>query len=91
MVIRYNGARSSPFEKHYAQKRITRARKKRHKEGGVVAKTRLEQGQKDETKEQTGPARASLPEPLLEEPPYEFLPMRRLPSIPLPWLDEEDE
>jgi lipopolysaccharide export system protein LptA len=60
-------------------------------EGGVVAKTRLEQGKKDETEEQTGPARASLPEPLLEEPPYEFLPMRRLPSIPLPWLDEEDE
>ncbi|MFA5505741.1 MAG: LptA/OstA family protein [Vulcanimicrobiota bacterium] len=58
-------------------------------EGGVVAKTSLEQGQ-EEGEAQTAPARAALPEPMLEEPSYQFLPMRRLPSVPLPWLDKEE-
>lgn len=61
-------------------------------EGGVVAKTRLEQNEEKEDGEvQSGPARASLPEPLLIEPSYEFLPMRQLPSVPLPWLDKDEE
>ena len=57
-------------------------------EGRVVAKTRLEQ-KKEETEGETtaGPARASLPEPVLSEPAYELIPMRRLPTVPLPWLD----
>lgn len=59
-------------------------------EGGVVAKTRLNQNEKEETETGSGPARASLPEPLLIEPPYELLPLRRLPSVPLPWLDEDE-
>ena len=58
--------------------------------GGVVAKTRLNQNEKEETETGSGPARASLPEPLLIEPPYELLPLRRLPSVPLPWLDEDE-
>jgi lipopolysaccharide export system protein LptA len=60
-------------------------------EGGVVAKTRLEQNEKEDSETESGPARASLPEPLLVEPPFEFIPMRRLPSVPLPWLDKSDE
>ena len=60
-------------------------------EGRVVAKTRLKQNQEstDSDAKGEGPVKATLPEPLLVEPPYEFIPMRRLPSVPLPWLDEE--
>jgi len=59
-------------------------------EGRVVAKTRL--APKDEAPAsgaEESAAKASLPQPLLIEPAFEFLPMRRLPSVPLPWLDEE--
>ena len=59
-------------------------------EGRVVAKTRLEQDKEDEESGTAAPAKATLPQPLLIEPVYEFLPMRRLPSVPLPWLDEKD-
>lgn len=55
-------------------------------EGRVVAKTRLE-SQGDGEEEVSVPVRATLPEPILIEPTYELLPMRRLPSVPLPWLD----
>lgn len=59
-------------------------------EGRVVAKTRLEQADKDSgDTQEAAPAKAGMPEPLLAEPKYELLPMRRLPSIPLPWLDKE--
>jgi lipopolysaccharide export system protein LptA len=58
-------------------------------EGGVVAKTRLDQNEEETSETASGPARASMPEPLLVEPPFEFLPMRRLPSVPLPWLDQD--
>lgn len=57
-------------------------------EGRVVAKTRLEQGSEQPTEGDAQPAKAELPQPLLIEPDYELLPMRRLPSVPLPWLDE---
>ena len=55
-------------------------------EGGVVAKTRL-QDLRDDNEEP--PARAELPEPTLVEPSFELIPLRRLPSVPLPWLDEQ--
>lgn len=59
-------------------------------EGRVVAKTRLQQ-KKEETSAEgpSTPARASLPQPLLIEPRFDFVPLRRLPTIPLPWLDQE--
>jgi lipopolysaccharide assembly outer membrane protein LptD (OstA) len=60
-------------------------------EGRVVAKTRLDQKKAEPPEPGTaGPAKASLPQPLLVEPGYELLPMRRLPSVPLPWLDQEE-
>lgn len=58
-------------------------------EGGVVAKTRLEPKEEAGEGQAAAPARAALPEPILVEPDFEFLPMRRLPSVPLPWLDRE--
>ena len=58
-------------------------------EGRVVAKTKLEQ-KKDEPQDAgPGPGKRPLPQPTLEEPAFELLPMRRLPSVPLPWLDRE--
>ena len=60
-------------------------------EGRVVAKARLQQ--KEAPKEAdpvvAGPGKTPLPAPLLVEPSFEFLPLRRLPSVPLPWLGEE--
>lgn len=57
-------------------------------EGRVIAKTRLEQeDDKSDGSESSAPVKATLPEPLLIEPKYELLPLRRLPTVPLPWLD----
>lgn len=57
-------------------------------EGRVVAKTRLDQqSEKEDGSESSAPVKATLPEPLLAEPKYELLPLRRFPTIPLPWLD----
>lgn len=60
-------------------------------EGRVVAKTRLQQSEEEDgDSEATAPVKATLPQPLLVEPAYQFLPMRRLPSVPLPWLNGKD-
>jgi lipopolysaccharide export system protein LptA len=56
-------------------------------EGRVVAKTRLEP-EKEEAAEEGPPPKKSLPQAILAEPPYELLPMRDLPVVPLPWLDQ---
>lgn len=55
-------------------------------EGRVVAKTRMEPEQ--EPAEEQAPAKKTLPQPMLAEPPYVLLPMRELPVVPLPWLDK---
>lgn len=61
-------------------------------EGRVVAKTRLEQKEEPASEGTTAvPAKESLPEPLIIEPSFELVPLRRLPSTPLPWLKEEAE
>jgi lipopolysaccharide assembly outer membrane protein LptD (OstA) len=57
-------------------------------EGRVVAKTRMEP--KEEAPAQSGPpAKKPLPQPMLAEPAYELLPMRDLPVVPLPWMDQK--
>lgn len=61
-------------------------------EGRVVARTRLKsKTTKADTTASSVPARASLPEPKLVEPAFELLPIRRVPTLPLPWLDHETE
>lgn len=56
-------------------------------EGRVVAKTRLET-KPEEAGAKEAPAKRTLPKPLLIEPDYQLLPMRELPTVPLPWLDK---
>jgi lipopolysaccharide assembly outer membrane protein LptD (OstA) len=58
-------------------------------EGRVVAKTRLEPEKEEPAAQEGAPAKKSLPQPLLVEPEYELIPMRDLPVVPLPWLDEK--
>lgn len=58
-------------------------------EGRVIAKTRLQQKEQPAPGETSGPvAEKSLPTPTLAEPRYEFIPMRELPVVPLPWLKD---
>jgi lipopolysaccharide assembly outer membrane protein LptD (OstA) len=57
-------------------------------EGRVVAKTRLEPEEEDPVAAGP-PAKKSLPQPMLAEPAYQLLPMRDLPVVPLPWLDQK--
>ena len=59
-------------------------------EGRVVAKTRLEQKEESSEKASQGPGKRPLPQPLLEEPDYDLLPMRRFPTVPLPWLKNDE-
>lgn len=58
-------------------------------EGRVVAKTRLEQKEESSEQASEGPGKRPLPQPLLEEPDYELLPIRRFPTVPLPWLQKD--
>ncbi len=57
-------------------------------EGRVVAKTRLEP-EEEAPQKAAPPGKRSLPQPLLAEPSYVLLPMRDLPVLPLPWLDQK--
>lgn len=57
-------------------------------EGRVVAKTRLEP-EEDQAAEDAPPPKKALPQPMLAEPSYQLIPMRKLPVLPLPWLERK--
>ncbi len=61
-------------------------------DGRVVARTRLQsEPETEESSEGPSTASSELPPPMLAPPAYRMLPMRELPVLPLPWLDQRSK